>query len=59
MNHLINTSHVTYEFREVDGHSDDKKNFDYDKANQPKKRNIDMDKRAKAFLTFVYRHQPQ
>ena len=47
MNHLITNSHITYEFKEVDGHTDDEKDFDYDKVNQQTRRNIDMD-------TFLY-----
>ena len=56
MNHLITNSHITDEFKEIDGHTDDENEFDYNKSDQPTRRNIDMDAHSKAFLTSIYRN---
>ena len=53
MNHLLHNSNITYEFKEVDGHADDSEHFVYDDAPQQIKRNIDMEKRAKQYLTSI------
>ena len=53
MNHLLSNSKITYEFKEVDGHADDIEHFFYNDAPQHIKRNIDMDKRAKQYLTSL------
>ena len=45
---ITSTILIKFKLYQVDGHADDKKDFEYDTAQQKTKRNIDMDKRAKA-----------
>ena len=47
---LIKTSLISYTFKSVPGHQDDKEDFDYSRTPHSMQRNIDMDKKASKFF---------
>jgi len=49
--YLLKLTNMKVCFQHVKGHADDDEDFEYDQAPQPTRRNIDMDKSAKAFLS--------